>query len=155
MKDLIDRFDAVIRGVSAAHARPTAGSIARINGHFGIELPPALHAFAIGSRSFSSFFASLGPDYDSPAHIIRINSHWHRRRRTRRRPDELVIFTQGFMDDRFWCFDKSAPSISEPGCVVRFWCPEELEYATAPPPDRYGGFVELMKALCTPGRPSP
>jgi hypothetical protein len=125
-----EQFDSVVRDLCPYHAKPTPASIAQVNAHFGVILPHELIQLAAESRSYSSWFASVGPDFMSPTHIVRINSYWRQRRRKRRIPPNLVAFTIGF-DDEFWCFEKTTPS---DGLAVQFWSPHEIVYSNPEPP---------------------
>ena len=119
----IQRFDALMTGHGHAHERPTAASLAHIQAHFGVRFPHELIQFARDAAHFHSWFASLGPDYDNPQHIIRINSYWRRRRPKRRIPRHLIAFNLGF-DDDFNCFDLSMTPpdrIATGEHAVRYW----------------------------------
>lgn len=123
------------------HRKPTAFSLARIEQHFGLRLPRLLVELARTSKSFNSIFASLGPDYQAKDHIIRVNSYWRQRRRTRRAPRSLVILTRGH-DAQFWCLDK----LETGEAAVQFWCPDGLVYCSAERPVmRYASFDEYLR----------
>ncbi|NJM12346.1 MAG: hypothetical protein HC889_11100 [Synechococcaceae cyanobacterium SM1_2_3] len=140
--DLIKHLDTALPDLGPAHPPPTVESIDKISKHFGIVLPDDLVELATRSKKFSSLFLSLGPDYPSRNHIIRVNSHWRHRRRTRRLPNHLVIITDGFMDDRFWCMDIEQPN------AIQFWCPEPITYASVePPPTRYVTFEAFIEGM--------
>ena len=118
-QELIAAYDqAVDRSWDEPHRRPTPFSIKRIEQHFGLRLPPLLIELARASKSFSSIFTSLGADYEAHDHIVRVNSYWRRRRRTRRIPRSYVILTQGH-DNHFWCLDKHEAGET----AMQFWCP--------------------------------
>lgn len=129
------------------HPEPDAESVARIEQHFGIELPLQLIELATHSKSFSSRFLGLGPDFSSVTHIVRVNSYWRRRRVTRQVPREFVIMTMGFMDQMFWCLDKSSLTDTD-RLPVQFWCPEEILYASENdrPTERYPDFGSFIEA---------
>jgi len=125
MKQLtqIQRFDALMQGYGPVHARPTAVSLAHIQAHFGVRFPNELIQFARDAAHFHCWFASLGPDFDNPHHIIRINSYWRRRRPKRRIPRHLIAFNLGF-DDDLDCFDLSMTPpdrIATGDHAVRYW----------------------------------
>lgn len=142
LQELIAAYDeAVDRPWDEPHRRPTAFSIKRIEQHFGLSLPPLLIELARASKSFSSVFTSLGADYEARDHIIRVNSYWRRRRRTRRIPRSYVILTRGH-DDHFWCLDK----LETGETAMQFWCPEELVYfSDERPVTRYTSFDEYLR----------
>jgi hypothetical protein len=119
---LVRRFDEVLPPFFPEHPRPTSHSIARIESHFGITLPRALLDFARSASRFGCWFSSLGPDYDNRAHIIRVNSFWRNRRRTKRIPRKLVAFTIGF-DDDLDCFDTDAHDTVAGEYEIRYWSP--------------------------------
>ena len=119
----IQRFDALMTGHGHTHERPTAASLAHIQAHFGIRFPNELIQFARDAAHFHRWFASLGPDYDNPHHIIRINSYWRRRRPKRRMPRHLIAFNLGF-DGDLDCFDLSmtpAARMANGEHAVRYW----------------------------------
>ncbi|HSX58859.1 MAG TPA: hypothetical protein VLF18_01550 [Tahibacter sp.] len=100
MLALIEQFNALDDSLYFPHwPKPTDGSLSRIEAHFGVKLPPLLVSLARNSRRFGQRFASIGPNHDSPQHIIRINSYWRRRRRTRRVPRGYVIVTDEHDDN--------------------------------------------------------
>lgn len=126
--DLCRRFEAAfgVDGDALPTALlPTPHSVAKIEAHFGLKLPPLLLYLAQTSPAFYRVFHSLGPISRGTFNLIQINSYWRRRRKTRRLPRDLVILTQGFMDERFWCLkldaDRDRPE-------VRFWTPDRLYY---------------------------
>ncbi len=119
----IEHFDQKVHSCYAPHPKPTNDSIEKINDHFGIQLPGALIEFARHSNSFSSWFASIGPDFDSHTHIIRINSFWRRRRKTRRIPTDLVIINLGH-DEDCDCLDVSSYDPESGEYEIQYWCPE-------------------------------
>lgn len=144
----VREFDALDPGLWCPHCpKPTAASLSRVEAHFGIALPPLLIALARGSRHFGRRFASLGTDYDSPLHIIRINSHWRRRRRTRRVPRGFVIVTNEH-DDRHWCLDTNEPADGDDRYPLQFWTPDPLIYASEShrPRERYPDFTRFLSA---------
>lgn len=58
-------FDLVVKPHWQAPA-PTADSVQRINDHFKIALPATLIEFAQMSKHYGAWFASIGPDFESP-----------------------------------------------------------------------------------------
>ncbi len=120
---LIKRFDMIMSICQEDIPRPTKNSIDNINKHFGITLPKSLIYFAINSKFFGTWFASLGDNYTYPHHIIRINSYWRRRRRTRRIPRNLIIINIGH-DEDLDCMDKNSRNSETGEYTIRYWCPE-------------------------------
>lgn len=102
MDDLFATFDRCLVDCFPRHPRPDPDSIKRIEEHFQTALPTTLTNLAKTSDKFHCLFASLGPDFQSPSHIIRINSYWRRRRRTRKIPTSYVGLTLGF-DEQLDC----------------------------------------------------
>ena len=123
VEQLVAEFDDLnMAAVGYPAKRPSEWSVRKINAHFGIELPHELVLFAKLSKSFGSWFASLGDDYDSPSHIIRINSYWRRRRKTRAIPRNLLIINRGF-DDDLDCIDLESFDGSTGAFSIRYWFP--------------------------------
>jgi hypothetical protein len=148
MDSLIQRLDTLRPVCIPRHARPTDGSISKINAHFSIQLPLALVQLARHSRNYDAYFLGLGPDYTSLSHIIRVNSYWRRRRPKRQLPRNLIIVTEGYMDDRFWCLDTSTPAVGSGGYPLQFWCPEELVYPSDERPImRYPDFESFVEGV--------
>ena len=141
MPDLVARFDAVVPDIWEPHSRPTRESIATIEKHFGCRLPPLLLELAVQSKSFSSYFLSLGPDYQEHNHLIarnamvRSNPDWLGL--GPRAPDHLVFFTNNFMEDFFWCLDLSKPEAMHP---IVHWTPLPRELVT-PSYSTFGHFL--------------
>ena len=123
LQSLVDRANALPKHFAAKQfPRPTSASIERINSHFGIVLPRSFLEFVRCWRSSASWFASIGNDYQSHDHIIRTNSYWRSRRRTRRLPENLVIFNRGF-DDDCDCFDVTTLDDSTGEYHIAYWTP--------------------------------
>jgi len=142
LEQLASEFDSLVKPVSTyVTPRPTESSLQRINAHFGISLPLDLVEFAAHSRNFGHWFASLGDDYTSTKHIIRINSYWRRRRRTRAAPRGLVIINIGF-DDDLDCIDISSLDRAAGEYAIRYWSPG-VEAAGL---RVYGSFREYVEA---------
>lgn len=142
IEQLADDFDAVMN-YGRQVARPSEWSIRKINAHFNFVLPPDLITFAKHARLFDGWFASLGDDYASPSHIIRINSYWRRRRPKRAIPRNLVVINRGF-DDDLDCLDISSFDSSTGEYAIRYWCPgiDENDATRI----RYGSFREYIEA---------
>lgn len=139
MPNLIARFDAVLKEYWEPHPIPTPESIIEIERCLEIHLPPDLLEFSRRSKSFSSFFLGVGPDYDSHSHIITRNNYWRRPEGNVSLPAHLVMFTDGFMDDDFWCFDKGA--LSGHDYAIQYWAPD-VDQADVPMP--YPNFRAFM-----------
>lgn len=110
MKELAKRFDAFMNperpfvSKTGDTQHPTKQSIQTIEQHFGVRLPKAFIDFARYSKHYDCWFASLGEDYDSHDHIIRVNSHYKsiRRRKDKRwvyvKPDNFLLIHADFHD---------------------------------------------------------
>ena len=127
MDALVSSFDAAIPDLWDPHPRPTEESIAKINGHFGIKLPPVLYEFALGCARFGNIFLGFGENYEAHDHVIPYNRYWRTRRRTRKLPSNLVIITNGFMDEDFGCLDRTSPD-GQGGYEVQFWSPAPIGF---------------------------
>ena len=123
-------FDIVIKKQFQAHPKPTKESISHINEHFGIRLPELLVELAFESESFSSWFPSLGDNYEDLSHIIRINA-LYRNKRIRRNgkwgyamPRDFVILNLAF-DQDCDCLDTS--NLVNGEYIIKYWYPNMEE----------------------------
>jgi hypothetical protein len=142
VEQLAEDFDDVICGAGQV-PRPSEWSIRKINAHFNFVLPDDLITFAKHARFYGRRFASLGDDYDSPSHIIRINSYWRRRRQKRAVPRNLVAINRGF-DDDLDCLDISSIDAATGEYAVQYWFPgiDESDASRS----RYGSFREYIES---------
>lgn len=136
LQSLIDRANSVRSKTQLPfqHPRPTKHSIAKINEHFGIGLPHSLLEFVRCWHSSGILFASLGTDYGSFNHIIRINSYWRHRRRTRRIPRNLVVINQCH-DEDCDCLDLAKFDSTTGEYAIQYWFPgttDEIVYSSFP-----------------------
>jgi len=126
MDDLIARFDLAVADQWGPHLAPTAESIAAVEKHFGVRLPALLVELARKSKSFSSFFLGIGPNFHSHTHMVeknrmvRTNEDWLRLDGGRSAPSNLVFITENFMDSFFWCLDTET---DDPAGTVVYWEP--------------------------------
>jgi hypothetical protein len=127
MDSLVSSFDAAVPDLLDPHPRPTEESIAKINAHFGFKLPAALYELALRCTRFSNIFLSFGENYEVHDHVIPYNRYWRTRRRTRKVPSNLVIITNGFMDEDFWCLDRTSPD-GRGGYEMQFWSPAPIGF---------------------------
>ena len=145
MKDLIHRFDSAKLAQWPDYEPPSEESITAIQSRFSFSIPSLFIKFARESRSFSSVFLSLGADYPHPSHIITKNEfirndpEW--RSMGSRVPDNLILITENFMEDFFWCFDLSYPGNDYP---VVFWAPERTNSGSIPRYDNFKKFIEHL-----------
>lgn len=117
---------------------PTADSVARIESHLRLKLPPELVQMARESRHFHHWFAGLGPDFVSSTHIVGVNGRWRREGPARRLPHGLVAFTLGF-DDDLDCFVLDSAAAAAPR-AIRHWSPGPAD------PREYVTFREYLEA---------
>ena len=113
------------------HPRPTEFSIRRISEHFHMTLPGSLLEFVRSWRASGRWFASLGDDYESPEHIIRINSYWKRRRVTRRLPHNFVVFNLCH-DEDCDCFNLDGYDRASGEYEIQYWYPGFSEVVSYP-----------------------
>ena len=116
---------------SFQHPRPTEFSIRQINEHFQMILPGSLLEFVRSWRASGRWFASLGDDFASPEHIIRINSYWRRRRLTRRIPHNFVVFNLCH-DEDCDCFSLDGYDRASGEYEIRYWYPGFNEVVSYP-----------------------
>jgi hypothetical protein len=129
---LIEKANTLPRfGEPFQHPRPNEFSIRRINEHFEMALPETLLEFVRSWRDSGRWFASLGDDYESPEHIIRINSYWRRRRVTRRLPHNFVVFNLCH-DEDCDCFNLDAHDRASGEYEIRYWYPGFEEVVSYP-----------------------
>jgi len=150
MNNFVERFDHAIRGYGGDHSPPTEASLNRISTVLRIRFPDLFVKLAMESSRFGHVFLSLGEDYDSATHIISFNRYWRRRRWTRRLPSDLVIISNGFMDEDFNCLVR--PENGDEALAVEYWSPAPIGYpkngCRGP---RYSSFDEYLEALVQPG----
>jgi hypothetical protein len=108
---------------------PTQNSIEYINNHFGIQLPQTLIKIALKSKSFGSYFSSLGEDYTNPVHIIRNNSRYknlyrckHGDKWRRAKPKEYIVINHGHDNDCI-CLDLGNTNSGTNEYEVIYWYP--------------------------------
>ena len=122
--ELVRRFDAAVPDLWERHPKPTKSSIAAIETRMGCRLPALLLAFARRSRSFSSVFLGLGPDFAQHTHLlaknalVRTDPYWTGAGKGGALPAHLVLITENWMEDHFWCLDTSDPAVEHP---IVFW----------------------------------
>jgi hypothetical protein len=105
----------------AESAKATKFTFTKIEKHFGIKLPDELRYLSTHLHSFTTIFASLGNDFNSRDHIVKINSYWRRRRRTRKLPNHFIIFSKDH-DADCYCF-KIDPEKKILANEIYYWTP--------------------------------
>ncbi|WP_075186648.1 SMI1/KNR4 family protein [Teredinibacter haidensis] len=79
---------------------PTSESVKKIEELFGCELPKSYIRFCEKSEHYDDWLASIGPDFDSPNHIICINRLWREEvDESERIPSNLLIINVGYDED--------------------------------------------------------
>ena len=151
MDSVTSRFDEVVHDFWEPHPRPTSASLAAISARLRLTIPLELAQLANHSSRFSNIFLGLGENDDAYNHIIPYNRYWKSRRRTRRLPADLVIITNGFMDEDFWCLVRpteasaSSPSTQQ---AVEYWSPAPIGYPKAGHRGpRYETFAQFLDML--------
>lgn len=134
---LIDAYNAGFKsqhnwaGIEAR--KPKATSIRCINDKLGIKLPKSLLEFVSKSKS-NDWLASLGDDYDSPFHIIKINKHCRsiRRRVIKGKGKWEKVFPSHFVaiplghDDDYSCIDLSKYNPDAGEYAIQYWAPPRI-----------------------------
>lgn len=113
---------------------PTTSSIRRINQTLSIQLPASLAWFVSNSSACHHWLASLGEDYDSHRHILRMAS---RTRRFRRRalggsgtweyvkPASFIAINHGY-DHDYDCLDVNSFDASTGEYAIQYWAPPRM-----------------------------
>ena len=113
----IDRFYRLFGGNDSA-TRPQRESISRIESELGFKIPLDFIEFAERCRAYTSWFASIGVDYDDPFHILRINQQY-RSTEYGGLPHDLVVINHGY-DGDLNCYDLS--NIDAEGRISICYC---------------------------------
>lgn len=148
MNNIVERFNLAMGGQGSVHPPPTESSLKRVAATLNICIPDLLVKLATESPGFGHRFLSLGEDHESCTHIISYNRYWRRRRRTRRLPSDLVIISNGFMDEDFDCLVRPNGDQHNGVHAVEYWSPAPIGY----PKDgcrgpRYASFEEYLESL--------
>jgi hypothetical protein len=97
-------------GSSAYPSRPpTNESVRRINAELGITLPPLFIEMAAACSSYGGWFNSIGDDFDSHLHILKMNSMF----REEGLPPRYVLFNHGHDGDCDAWDTEALPSADE------------------------------------------
>lgn len=150
MQDLVAKLDAALPELWEPHPRPTVAPLSRISAHFNLSLPHELIELARSSDRFSDLFLSFGENYTEPNHVIAYNRYWKRRRRTRKLPGDLVILTNGFMDEDFWCLVRPGDHNEPERPVVEYWSPAPIGFPKdgirGPAHSTFSSFLSMLVA---------
>jgi hypothetical protein len=79
VETLAELFELTVHGRfnPLAAVPPSAAGIERIQRELDVRIPEDFIRFATISPSYRSWFTSVGDDFDSPLHIIRLNADFH------------------------------------------------------------------------------
>lgn len=102
LEDHAERFRKIFPAVESGSA-PTPDSIATIERDLGFQIPGELVRFANLCPSYSSWFASIGEDYDNSTHILQVNREFHGFE-VNALPQDLVMINHGY-DRDCDCYD--------------------------------------------------
>ncbi len=137
LRKLIDAYNAGLKqpqlwgGVPIC--KPRAKSIRKINESLSVQIPESMIEFVAKSKR-NDWLASLGDDYDSPFHILKINRYC---RSIRRRvikgkgqweyvfPKHFVAITLGH-DEDYICLDLSKYNPSTGEYAIQYWAPPRI-----------------------------
>jgi SMI1 / KNR4 family (SUKH-1) len=117
---------------------PTTASVSRINHDLGIELPTSFVAFAALCPRYGTWFASIGDDYDSYLHILRLNIGFHAddiEDEPNHLPPWLILFNHGH-DGDCDCFDTRSRTSSGEHPLLYYSIPDsdQLQPPSIPQP---------------------
>ena len=150
MTTIAQRLDEVLHGFWEPHPLPTSTSLLEIESRMRVSLPVGFVELANQCAKFSDIFLGLGENYDAHNHIIAYNRYWRTRRRTRRLPTDLVIITNGFMDEDFWCLVRPDDEAAADEWAVEYWGPAPVGFSTqgmrGPRYETFEAFVESLIA---------
>lgn len=132
---LAEQYEKVVGYVVCEAEPPTAESIALIESSLGITLPDSLVRFAAAAPRYGNWLASLGPDYDSPTHILNIN----RPGQIPYKPDNFVIINVGY-DEDYECIDLETLDRCTGEYLITYWSPTVPQAESA----LYESFMDCM-----------
>ena len=148
--ELCAAFDAAHRGLWEPHPEPTTFSIRVIEKTLSVALPQQLIDLARSSTKYSDVFLSIGPDFESPDHIIPYNDMRHRDEGRRQLPKNLAIFTNGFMEEDYFCLEAGRGADGHALGSVWFWSPPPVGYDDEVTCEcMYGSFEKYLEAHLT------
>jgi hypothetical protein len=114
-------------------SKPNSKSIKHINKKLNVKLPKSLIEFVSKSKS-NEWFASLGEDYDSPFHILKINRVCRSicRRVIKGKGKWEDVFPSHFVainlghDDDYDCLDLSKYNPETGEYPIQYWAPPRI-----------------------------
>ncbi len=128
---------------------PTQTSLERISEILKIRLPDALIEFSTETGATGRWLASLGEDYTSFCHILKLNKFCRKLRRRKIgghgqwefvKPQNFIVFNRGF-DQDYDCFDTSAYNAESGEYEIQYWSPPRIFGDT-----RYKSFNDYMES---------
>ncbi|MCP4111783.1 MAG: SMI1/KNR4 family protein [Desulfobacteraceae bacterium] len=123
---------------------PTNASVDKINNELNIKIPGSFIDFAKRCPSYSSWLASIGEDYTSHNHILRLNKLIHRQCNVNTwLPSWLIMINHGY-DGDCDCFDTRSSDLSTGEYSILHWDDEagkEFE-----PDEPYKNFHEYIES---------
>ena len=105
---------------------PTRESIDKIQEHFGVMLPKSFIEFAKKSKNYDCWFTSIGEDYQSYNHIIRVNSRYKNMRRRKSghwvniKPDNFLVIHSDYHDVCL-CLNSDKKNESDGEYEMQYW----------------------------------
>jgi hypothetical protein len=118
-EELAEQYERSIGPVYHSAERPTFESVATIEAQLGCKLPNSLVRFASAAPNYGNWLASIGPDYDSPTHILKINSDNY----IQHKPGNFVIINIGF-DEDYECMDTQTYHPETDEYLITYWSPD-------------------------------
>lgn len=116
---------------------PTESSIATINRKFGITVPASIIYF---SQNSHYFYSGLGKNFDSPEHMLSLNSYCRKKRRRALRgqgnypgqwvyslPRHLIVLWGDRLDEDYICLDAHRFDKATGEYVLTYWSPPRYE----------------------------
>ncbi len=118
-EELAKRYEQTIGPIIHKAAPPTTDSIAKIERTLNIKLPPSLLRFTTAAPNYGNWLASIGPDYDSPTHILNINQP----EQFPTKPQNFIIINIGY-DQDYDCIDLETQDKQSGDYLITYWSPD-------------------------------
>jgi hypothetical protein len=114
------RFSTVY-GMPRENSQPTTASIEVIERTLGFKIPADFIHFTRLCPNYTSWFASLGENFEDPLHILKLHAEYHSDHIML--PPELIVINHGY-DGDLSCYDLSRTDSSGRYSIVYCWVPE-------------------------------
>jgi hypothetical protein len=126
-------------------APPTVASVRRIEEELQVSLPPLFVEVATACPTYGGWFAGIGEDYHSPAHIVALNRLFH----GQGLPARYVMFNHGH-DGDCDCWDVEQPATGSAGECRIVYCRTDADAVRWPRPPQplAGTFHDYLDAFC-------